>query len=357
MNLALALMFLLQSGASAAPTGELPPLKAVTLEGERPVADALEEIRRQTGLSISQNGLDPAALVTVEWKDRPVLAAMDDLCRALRKGTLRVSDDITLQGDEPLPHAVAHWRHFRIAVSDVNLMISRSLGAAPTRTLQVQLALSAQPGIQPRAVGAIEIEEAIDDTGWSLMASRPQNQPGSEVGEEGDDPDVVEFENGFNRGQNWQQMSASLRGPARGATKIERLRARFRASFPKQHVNETVPVVDLVEGKEILIGSMKFKVVSFEQKGSTATFRYLQSSRSTRDSMSSPRFQCVDSAGASLSRGGSGGGGSNREYKYEYRLNDDTPVAGLRYEAFIGRITVGVPFELKDIPLPTARRD
>jgi hypothetical protein len=90
-------------------------------------------------------------------------------------------------------------------------------------------------------------------------------------------------------------------------------------------------------------------VVSFEQQGSKVVFK-LKVGRSGRADF--PRFELVDATGNRINTGSSGGGGSGGEFRWEYSLASDTPVAAIRYEAYVGRLVVGVPLEFTGIPLP-----
>src|SRR5262245_22666204 len=99
----------------------LPPVKTVTLEaGERTAGEVLESIRKQTGLPVEASGVDGTRRVSLEIKERPVLEALDALCRALGKGGVKATREgegpatIEVDGDAPLPPASAHWRQFRV---------------------------------------------------------------------------------------------------------------------------------------------------------------------------------------------------------------------------------------------------
>ncbi len=149
---------------------------------------------------------------------------------------------------------------------------------------------------------------------------------------------------------SWEKKNIQIRPPAPNAKSIECLRGRVAFTFPMREVDGTVPRDELVEGKEIRIGSMKITIRSFEQsKGKVTLKGAIQYPGGERYS-SFPRFQLLDKDGVEQSRGSSGRGGE--ECQISYRLRNDRPVAALRYSAYVGRITVVIPVEFRDIPLP-----
>ena len=348
----------------------LPALKTVTLpKAKRPVGEIVEEIRRQTGLKVEASGIEDADAVEVEWNDRPVLEALDDVCRALGRGRIR-SPWSTGKGDEPTlelngsadrPPAVSHWKQFQVEVSDVRVTIVRSLKETK-RTAQITLQVSGQPGVRPMGMGGFVAEEAVDDTGWSLLTRsgsqyyHGRNQVGTEAGE---NPNVVEFvsrHRSFGRSGQGRSVSVSLRAPADDAKKIERLTGRISMSFPMRYVDETVPVTLLEKGTEVRIGAMKVHFTKFEQKGQKVTLVYQVPQTGEDDDFPSfPDFELVDADGNRLS-GGSSGSGGGTGYTMTYRLSKDVRIAGVRYRAYVGRVTIVMPVELRDIPIPQARR-
>jgi hypothetical protein len=354
MILALALLAAAQAGGRnpEMTARELPPLQTVTLSGEYSLAEAVAEISRQAGLPIQTEDIDGSERAKVDWKDRPVLAALDDLCRARGKGTVKAGDSLTLALGADLPHAVAHHRQFRAEVADVIVTVRRT-PKGTTRTISVQLSLAGQPGTSPLPSAGVRVEEAIDDTGMSLLgpetAQRMSSWDGSPI-EEGDDPGFLQFRGAhFGMGQPWERANVALRGPGRGAAKIERLRVRLLLSFPKQYVDESVPVAE-PKGREIAFGPAKFTILSFEQKERTATLRAKFTAPEAQRHRSYPTFELLDAAGNVMSRGG--GGTVGQDYAMDYRLTSDEPVVTMRCQAYVGRIVVGVPLEFTNIPLP-----
>lgn len=341
----------------------LPPVKPVTLErGERTVKQVLDAIRAATGLAVESNGVDEEAKVVLELKDRPVLAALDDLCRALGKGSVKVREEsgpdgaIELDGEPALP-AAAHWKQFRVEVEDVQVTVRRSLEKVQ-RSARVTLRMSLQPGAKPLGVGAFQAEEAQDDAGWSLLASTAEGNRryrSTEEFEEGEDPDAVIMEDRFDRGRRGA-LTVDLNMPAKEAKTIEKLRGRVPVTFPLRYVELKVPAGELVAGKELKLGGMTVRVKSFTQAKGKATLAYqVHVTRRGRDFPSFPDFELLDDKDAKLSQGHSGSG-SDDGYTMEYTLAREAPVHALRLAAYVGRITFLVPVDLRDIPIPAPKK-
>lgn len=341
----------------------LPALKSVTLDrGERSVKQVLEAIRSATGLAVESSGLDEERKVTLELKDRPVLAALDDLCRALGKGTVKVREDsdaagaIEVDGEPELPVA-GHWRQFRVEVEDVQVTVRRSLEKVQ-RSARVTLRMTLQPGAKPLSVGAFQPEEAQDDAGWSLLSSvgeARQRYRSSEEFEEGEEPDAVILEDRFDRGRRGS-LTLDLNLPGKEAKSIEKLRGRVPVTFPLRFVDLKVPAGELVDGKELKLGAMTVRVKSFAQSKGKATLVYqVLGGRRGRDFPSFPDFELLDDKDGKLSQGHSGNG-SDDGYTMEYTLAGDAPVQFLRLAGYVGRVTLMVPVELRNIPLPAARK-
>ena len=352
-----ATLLALQGAARQADEPEkwLPPLKTVTLPaGERTVRQALDAIHAQTGFEIDTFNVDDAKPVTLEWKDRPVLQAVDDLCRALGRGTVKVTnqgkpgEEIQLDGQPALPPAAFHWKQFRAEVTAVKLTTKRSL-TETTRNASLSIRLSAQPGTRPMEIKSFGLEEAIDSEGWSLLPSNSYRERIPRRG--GKDPDFVEWKKDRRRRMSWENKGIQIRPPAPNAKSIERLRGRVAFTFPLREVEGTVPREEVVEGKKIKIGSLEITIRSFQQtKGNVTLKCAVLNPGGDKYSSLFPQFDLLDADGGKLNRGYSGRGGE--EYRISYRLRHDRPVAALRYSAYVGRITVVMPVEFRDIPLP-----
>lgn len=356
--------FLLLQAAADEREKWLPPVRNVTLEaGERTVKEVLDAVRAQTGIAVELIGGEESARVRTEARQVSVLEALDGLCRALGKGTLKVAEEekgppgaIQVHADDPVPPAASHWKQFRVEAQDVQVTVQRSLQGVK-RTARVVLQLEAQPGTRPLSVGGFLAEEAVDDTGWSLLAAPNRYSRSSDETAAGEDPDAVTFEERFGRGRGERSLAIDLSLGPKEARAIERLRGRIPVSFPMRWVEESIPAAELVEGREIRIGSLTVRVTGFKQAApDKATLAYQIRSRGRgRDVPSFPGFELKDEKGESLNRGHSGSG-SNDGYTMEFRLARAAPVASLRYAAYVGRVTLMVPVELKAIPLPAARR-
>jgi hypothetical protein len=338
----------------------LPPVKVVTLSrAERTVGEILKAVREQTGEEVEAGGVDEAAKATVEWKDRPVMEALHDLCRALGAGTVTVRQDpkkkpaIEIDGRAAIPAAVGHWKQFRVEVADASVTITRSLEGTK-RTARLELRLVAQPGTRPLSVEGFQPEEIVDDAGWSLISSEDgalRRRRSEEPVREGEDPDAVILEDRFHERGMREDLSVSMRAPAEEAKTIERLRGRIFATFPMRFVEHSIPAAELVAGKEIRIGSLKVQVVRFTQEGGKVTFVYKMSQKGSGRDFSFIDFELRDEKGEALNRGYSGSG-SDEGYTLTYTLARPVPVVSLYQKAFVGRITLAIPVDLRGIPLP-----
>lgn len=364
IHFAVALM-MLQGGEASADDREqwLPPLKTVSLErGTRTVREVLDAIKNQTDLDVTVPEAEAAERVEIEFKDRPVLQALGDLCRHLGRGTVNVSngskegqDSVELDLDADPPHAVAYWKQFRAELVNVKFVTTRSL-AKTERTASLVFRLGAQPGTRPMNIGSFVLDEVVDDVGWSLALGASSGRRG-ESAVPGEDPDFVQFRDGrWSRGASWHGMQVGIRPPAKGARTLKLVRARVSLSFPMREVDGRVPVENLVKGKEITIGAMLIRVKSFTQNGKEAVFSYDVPRAGSQESFFGfPEFELVDDEGNSVAQGRSGSGGSDG-YVMEYRLTSEKPVAVIRYSAYVGRVTVVVPFEFKNIRLPSNKK-
>ena len=364
IHFAVALMILQGGEAPADDRAQwLPPVKTVSLErGTRTVREVLDVIKNQTDLDVTVTEAEAAERVEIEFKDRPVLQALGDLCRHLGRGTVNVSngskegqDSVELDLDADPPHAVAYWKQFRAELVNVKIVTRRSL-AETKQTASLVFRLGAQPGMRPMHIGSFILDEAVDDAGWSLAVGGSFG-PRGESAVAGEDPDFVQFRDGpWSRGVSWRQMQAEIRPPAKRAKTLKRVRARVSLSFPMREVDERVPVEDLVEGKEINIGAMLIRVKSFTQKSKEAVFNYdIPRTGSREGFFGFPDFDLLDDEGNTISQGRSGSGGGDG-YVMEYRLSSEKPVVAIRYSAYVGKVTVVVPFEFRNIRLPSKKQ-
>jgi len=361
MPILIAALVLVQAAGSPPDERErwLPPLKTVTLpRAERTIGEILKAVREQSGETIDVSGVDETAKATVEWKDRPVIQALDDLCRSLGAGSVSVRQDgkgklpIVLDGGAALPPAASHWKQFRIELADVSVTTTRSFEGVK-RSAQVTIRWMGQPGTDPLSVDGFQPEEIVDDAGWSLLEpGELRYRRGSDESlQEGEDPLAVVTDRSFNRGMR-EDIAVPLRAPAEEARTIERLRGRLFLTFPMKHVDVSVPSAELVAAKEIGLGGMTVQVVRFSQEGAAVTFVYKMSHRGSGHGFSSfPDFELLDGKGQRLNRGHSGSG-SEDGYTIRYTLARPDPVAALHLKAYVGRITLAIPVDLRNLPLP-----
>jgi len=364
MKAALAWVVLFAQASSPPPDDRekwLPPVKVVTLpRAERTAGEILKAVREQTGEEVEASGVDEAAKATVEWKERPVMEALHDLCRALGAGTVTVRQDpkkkpaIEIDGRAALPAAVGHWKQFRIELADASVTITRSLEGTK-REAKLDLRLVAQPGTMPLSVEGFQPEEIVDDAGWSLLTAESagaRRRHSDEPLKEGEEPNAVIVEGRSHERDLTEDLSVSMRAPAEGAKTLERLRGRIFATFPMRLVEQSIPAGELVAGKEIRIGSLTIHVVKFTQEGGKATFTYKSTRKGPgRDSFTFTDFELRDEKGETLNRGYSGSG-SDEAYTLTYSLARPVPVVSLYHKAYVGRITVAIPVDLRGIPLP-----
>jgi hypothetical protein len=352
--LAAVLLLLLQDPAEEGRV-ILPPPPMVTLErGERSIGEILKSVRTQTGLKIDARKIDESRKVTVGWKNAPVLRALDELCRAMGAGDLRVGkEDIEIDGSAALPKAVGHGDRYRFIVHDVLVTTTRTLTGSK-QEVSLALRVEGPPGtdISGASTEAV-VDDAIDDKGWSLLTSEGVRRRSSDVPlEDLEEPNVVQFDRGHGWGRQGGTLNLQVEPPSREAKAIERLAGRTSLTFVMKKVDGKVPVADLVEGKEFRIGPMTVTVKGFEVKEGEATLAVACRAPGDDDGMSGfPDFTLLDADGKAVSRGASGTGNGD-EYSYTYRLVKDAKVAALQYQASVGRMTKVVRFEIQNIPLP-----
>ncbi len=362
MSLLFAALVLVQAAAAAPDERErwLPPLKTVNLpRAERTIGELLKAVREQSGETIETSGVDETAKATLEWKDRPLLQALDDLCRSLGAGTVSVRQDgkgrlpIDLDGSAALPPAASHWKQFRVELSDVGVTTVRSFDGVK-RSAQVTLRWAGQPGTTPLSVEGFQPEEIVDDAGWSLVEPNERVRRRGYDGEsfqEGEDPLAVVTERSFDRGTR-EDLQVPLRAPAEESRTIARLRGRLFMTFPMYHVDLSIPPAELVAGKEVKVGGMTVQIVRFSQEGASATLVYKMARRGGgREYSSFPEFELLDDKGKRMNRGYSGSG-SEEGYTIKYSLAKPDPVASLHLKAYVGRITLAIPVDLRELPLP-----
>ena len=350
------LLFLLVQEPAEEGRVALPPPPVVTLEtAERTAGEILKAVRTQTGLKIEAKQLDETKKVKIGWKNAPVLRALDELCRALGAGDLKIGkDDIEVDGSQPLPKAVGHGDRFRFLVQDVQVTTTRTLEGTK-REVSLSLRVECPPGtdISGASTEAV-VDDAMDDKGWSLLSTEGRRRGRYDLpSEDQEEPDVVEFERphwGRNRGG---PVTLSVEPPSREAKSIERLLGRTSLTFPMKKVDGKIPVAELVEGKEFKIGPMTLRVKSFETKDDEASMEISTKGPSDEDGMHVfPDFTLVDADGKGVNRGMSGSGSGESSYTYKYRLVKGAKVAALQYEATVGRMTKIVRFDIRNIPLP-----
>ncbi len=352
----------------------LPPLRTVTLpRGAHTPEQVFEEIRRQTGLRVVPYSMNLRAKVEAGWEAAPVLKVLDDLCRGLGKGcpeppvlARAESDDdfdfggrrglpaaapdvLVVDGAKELPRAVAHWKQFRAAVTDLVVTEQRSLKETSVQAV-VHVTLGAQPGTRPVFVGTWEVDEAVDDRGASLKLEEPQRGPrfrAESVPDAGEDPSAVWF--GEDRWSRHAGVSPiAIKPPSPGARRLAKLRLRLRVSFPVREVARTLEVKDLKGRASIELGGAAIVVTRAETKEG----QFHLDTETTGRFRGSPSFTLLDREGNSISTSGGGSSGGGARMARHWYLRGPGEVAAVRTTAWIGHRTFDVPIELADIPLP-----
>jgi hypothetical protein len=358
------IVLLLLAASQEAPPDDrqrwLPPVRTVTLSGPaRNLGRVLAAIRDQSKLSVDAYGVEEKTSVQVDWTEVPVLQALADLCQKLGTGLVKVREDqkdlptLELDSRSPLPAALFTWRQFQVAVTEFTVTVQKSLEATK-RSAQITLQVTLQPGTHPLSVGSFEPLEIIDDQGWSLLKARDPAEGSREL-TVGEDPDSVIFANHVRPDEGREAMAVELAAPAPEARVIERFRGKIAFTFPMGLSEASLAPQELVPGKEIRIGALTLRVVRFEQKGIKVFFEYRMSRRGGgRDYDSFPDFELVDDKGDRLNHGSSGSG-SPEGFKMEYTLGRPVPLHAVKYRAYIGRYTLMVPVDLRQIPIPRKR--
>jgi hypothetical protein len=353
----------------------LPPLRTVTLpRGPATPEKVFEEIRRQTGLAVAPFSMNLRAKVEAGWEGAPVLKVLDDLCRALGRGSpeppvlVRAGSDdefdfgdrraastaaesLVVDGAKEPPRAVAHWRQFRAAVTDVVVTEQRSLKESSPPQAQVNLTVGCQPGIRPVFVGMCELEEAVDDRGQSLLLEgaplRAARFRGESAPDTGEDPNAVWFE-----ADRWSRYGGvspvSIKPPSPGARRLARLRLKVRVSFAVREVVRTLDLKDVKGRTAVELGSAVITVTRAE----TRDGQFHLDTETAGNFRGSPTFALLDRDGSAVPTGGGGSSGSGSRMSRHYYLRGGGEVAAIRTTAWIGHKTFDIPFELADVPLP-----
>ncbi|HXX95272.1 MAG TPA: hypothetical protein VEN81_16740, partial [Planctomycetota bacterium] len=169
----------------------LPPLRTVTLDHRnRPAKEALEEIGRQTGITVQFEGDVGKEPLSITLKGATPLEAFDEVCR--KHGQLLPQIQAGEEGLVPLPHAGAgpgarivflaapfvafptsYVRHYRTRVTEVSLTrVNNFQGTQSTGNLQMEVQWP--PNVSPRQCVKFEITALADDKGRSLLAEKKE---------------------------------------------------------------------------------------------------------------------------------------------------------------------------------------
>ena len=344
----------------------------VTLDLADSIADlAIAELATQTGYDIRMmpenygGGGGPLKTITVEVAGAPFWAVFKDVCQQSGLSIYNRGDESrglrlipASRGGQDLYSCPASINGaFMVIAQQVNRQnnanLSSTSGGKIDRSLSVQFTVMAEPKVRMnRYYTEVNLDEAVDDAGNSLLIDRSNRGGGGYGG---------------TRGIMWN-TSAQLKYPEKPGTKITKLRGSLKAKIISS--TETVEVDKIAEAKDVTVaaGTTKMTVKGMTKNGERnysveATFnRGGGDTQKFQEMMNNPSFKLVDAKGGILrSNGYSGGGGTQNERKYTlqfYRGNGEDgeeapgdPVK-LIWEAPATTADIDIPFEFVDLPLP-----
>ena len=355
--------------------GVLPPLRRVTLNMEdRTVGDVLDELRKQTHLSIDSANASVDGTVSIELKDATPFQAFDELCR--KAGGL--SYDLSNRNHFGLRHGmgtaqgvrvrfinqsapdypVSYARHYCTRVTSVSLQKSTSFRGAQQNHATLMVQLMWTPDVKPESVIEFRPTRIEDDQGRSLLPERDERLRRSRRRQR---------VTGFGRREGLISEHVQLTFPEADARKIAIFEGVATLLFPKEvktlrfenpaeAVGETVEL----EGMQITLKAYRAKKTLHSLTLEvTGNLRRDQGEQERRSGMGELPFSYQDvtlvtESGAELMRGGMSGGGGNGKYTLQISQSSREPeiVTEIRIPCVLSYFKDKVKFEFKDIDLP-----
>jgi len=127
----------------------------------------LEEISRQTGLTLEASAADKTSPVTIDAKDAPLLKVLDEICRGQAKRTYERRSDGSIRFlAAPHPKAAAAYvGPFCLRLSKLETVVEP---VGKPRAVYIEFDGDCERYPKPVGKLAVEVESAVDDKGTAL---------------------------------------------------------------------------------------------------------------------------------------------------------------------------------------------
>jgi len=339
----------------------LAPGPTVTLKAkDRPAAEVIAEIQKQTGIPIDGRDIPAGTLLSIDAVDLPITKALDGLCRS--HGGLRPSwmlSGVQLVRGTYRPGPSCESGPFSFVLESLPFT-NPSEGRASFAMIGY---LIGPPGRLPETAW-VDVEKMEDDQGTDLGQSTPPRNSNKATNHRTIWTQVPE-ENRVAIGSIWQIP----RLPAEGATRVKLCRGQVRMSFALEiHAVVTVkePTQLAAAPVSASAGGRSVRIVRFAKEGDNLRFGYVV----TRTEEAAPpagywasyrpqQLVLQDAAGHRLTgRFGKEGSmlrddGTTRQYEFdgevEFTLPKDFKPAELILLESTDRVDLTFPFEFRDI--------
>lgn len=360
--------------------GVLPPLKKVTIEAkEQNLKEVLEEVQRQTGISMILDGIAETP-VTVQIKDATPLEALIAVCKSAGLGYFVDSHHgfgaravagapgagpaRPARGMEPGESKVRFQpggyvdvarlfvRHY--AIEPYNVSLNRSTNfKAEQSSAQLSLRVAWMPDVKPDGA-RLDIKAVTDDQGRSLYVAGPGATAGGNAHQFG--------RMGLgNPGQS--NHGIQLTYPQADARKIASVRGSVHMSYVMEEKTVVFEAPEKCIGQKKEFDGVTVDLQDFKVDGDSAFVKIMisgvrkglgpaeaQASRTSFDHQR-VRLRCED--GSPASYGGMSGQGDGVTYSMELRYRRvQSKIASVEVVMDTTYHTDSFDFELKDIPLP-----
>lgn len=360
--------------AREAMSQSLPPLRRVTLAlKDRPVREALVEIRKQTGLPFDFTEASVDAAISVALKDATPLEALDEVCRLGGQLSYAVSgqDDYNRLTGERIPreprirfsngdareYPAFYVRHYRLRVTQISLTRTNTFAKAGQKQSSAYLTLDAvwPPDVKPDGVTEFRITELKDDQGRSLLM-----QEGAAAGRMPRQFGRVRRTRGYDSTVN---ETVPFKYPEADARKIAVLKGEVSLRFPKETRMIVFDKLAESRGKTVDVGGAKVTLKDYQDKGTSHLIELQVTGRiggaggtGSWDALpfSYEDVEITTESGARLESGSMSGSGDGKSYtlKLDRRATKPEPVKEVRIPCVLSHFQDDFKFELKDIPLP-----
>jgi hypothetical protein len=327
-----------------------------------------QALSKQTGLTIhgwpdygpDQPNSPMNKRITVKIDHQPLWAALREISKQAPLSPMHNFDsDLQVQvGSDGVQGMSASSGPVLIVFSNMVRQYTVTLGekAADAKTqnsFQANFELMIDPRVRldysPKG-GAINLSEATDDKGNSLLPPQAQRRAGC-----------------WWQSGGYANVSLPLHYPENPGTRLAVLKGTlvYTAQTQAHHLDvkipATVPVIGQLDGMTATFNkfSVQNDVGTADVKLERGTMSLENWQRFQQSNGFSARVQLLDADGAAAQSAGYGGGGGNNMLNYQYQFNLRNREQGPKFKPATLRITlttktqdVTVPFEFHDIPLP-----